>query len=115
MKHSNKKVELGRERNQRNALIRSLIESLIKNGKIQTTETRAKVIKPRVEKMITKAKVPSVFAERFLTKAMGKISARKMMKEIAPKYAERKGGYLRIIKMNPRLSDGARMAQIEFV
>ena len=50
MKHSIKTKELGREKNQRNALIRSLIESLIKNGKIQTTETRAKVIKPRIEK-----------------------------------------------------------------
>lgn len=115
MKHSIKTKELGREKNQRNALIRSLIESLIKNGKIQTTETRAKVIKPRIEKMITKAKVPSVFVERSLANVMGKISAHKIIKEIAPKYLERKGGYLRIIKMNQRLSDGAKMAQIEFV
>jgi len=115
MKHSVKTKELGREKNQRNALIRSLIESLIINGKIQTTETRAKVIKPRVEKMITKAKTPSIFVERALTSIIGKVSAHKLVKEISPKYLERKGGYLRIIKMNRRLSDGARMAQIEFV
>ncbi|MGB8816192.1 MAG: 50S ribosomal protein L17 [Minisyncoccia bacterium] len=115
MNHSNKTKELGREKNQRNALIRSLIRSLIIEGKIQTTETRAKVIKPRVEKMITKAKVPSISVERMLTSAIGEVSAHKIIKEIAPKYLERKGGYLRIIKMAPRLSDSARMAQIEFV
>jgi len=115
MKHSNKTKQMGREKNQRNALIKSLIESLIKNGKIQTTEMKAKVIKPRVEKMITKAKVVTISTERALANVIGKTNAHKIIKEIAPKYLERKGGYLRIIKMNPRLSDGARMAQIEFV
>lgn len=115
MKHGNKKKELGRERNQRNALIKSLITSLIRDGKIQTTETRAKVIKPRIEKMITKAKVPTISIERALASAIGNVSAHKIIKEIAPKYVKRTGGYLRIIKMNTRLSDGARMAQIEFV
>ena len=115
MKHSSKKVELGLEKQQRDALIRSLIVSLIKNGKIQTTETRAKVIRPRVEELITKGKSATISAERALTSAIGISSAHKIIKEIAPKYAQRNGGYLRIIKMKQRVSDGAKIAQIEFV
>jgi len=115
MLHGNKKKQLSRGRNQRNALIKTLAVSLIKYEKITTNEIKAKVLKPFIEKLITAGKKGGINAVRLISSKIGPTSAVKIVKEIAPKYKTRAGGYLRITKIQTRLSDGARMAQIEFV
>ncbi len=115
MRHSQKTKVLGREKGQRKALIATLAVSLVRDGKIKTTETKAKVLRPMVERLVTKAKAGDVAARRFLTSKVGAPTAKALVDVIAPKYKERKGGYLRIIKLNDRKSDGAKYAQIEFV
>jgi len=101
--------------NERNALLKSLIVSLVKHGKITTTETKAKVLRTLVEKLITKGKAGSVNAIRLIAKSVGVFSATKIVKEISPKYKDRNGGYTRVTKIKTRLSDSARMAVIEFI
>ncbi len=116
MRHHNKTKKFGRERNQRKALIRSLIFALLRDGKIKTTETKAKALRPAVEKMITSARTNTVAARRKLSESITSVSViKKLFASIAPKYSERKGGYTRITKTGVRLSDGARMAIIELV
>lgn len=115
MLHRNKNKQLSRTRNQRNALLKTLAVSLVKHGKITTTEIKAKVLKSFVEKMVTKGKAGDLSAMRLITSRIGAPSAKKIIKEIAPKYKDRSGGYTRVIKVKTRISDGARMAQIEFV
>ena len=115
MIHGQKTKQLGRERNARNALLKTLAVSLIRDGKIKTTETKAKVLRPIVEKLITKAKAGDLAAKRFVAAKIGPVSAKKLVDIIAPKFKDRNGGYLRITKLNDRKNDGAQMAQIEFV
>ena len=115
MLHGNKKKQLSRGRNQRNALIKTLAVSLVKYGKITTTEIKAKVLKPFIEKLITKGKDGSLNSRRIIASKIGVVSANKIVNDIAPKYKDRKGGYTRVIKVRTRLSDASRMAQIEFV
>lgn len=115
MLHGNKKKQFGRERNQRNALIKTLVVSLIKNEKVTTTEVKAKALKPVVEKLITKGKAGDLSARRLIARNVGMTSADKILKVLSPKYKDRNGGYLRVIKVKARVSDGAKMAQIEFV
>ena len=115
MLHSNKNKQLSRTRNQRNALIKTLGVSLVRDGKITTTEIKAKVLKSFIEKLVTKGKVGTLAAQRLLASNIGPTAASKIIKEIAPKYADRKGGYTRVIKLKRRLSDGSNMAVIEFV
>lgn len=115
MRHSQKTKELGREKGQRKALIATLAVSLIRDSKIQTTETKAKVLRPMVERLVTAAKAGDVNARRTLGSKVGVVAAKTLVDTIAPKYKDRKGGYLRITKLNDRKSDGAKRAQIEFV
>lgn len=115
MLHSNKKKQLGRGKNQRKALVKTLAVSLIKNEKIVTTETKAKVLQSFVEKLITKGKDGKLSSQRLIAARVGVMTAKKICKEISPKYMDRNGGYTRVIKIKTRLSDGARMAQIDFV
>lgn len=115
MLHGNKKKQLSRGKNQRNALIKTLAVSLIKYGKITTSEIKAKVLKPFVEKLITKGKDGSLNSRRVIASKIGSVSAGKIIKDLSLKYKDRKGGYTRVIKIKTRLSDGMRMAQIEFV
>ena len=115
MLHGNKKKQLSRGRNQRNALIKTLAVSLVKYEKITTTEIKAKVLKPFIEKLITKGKVGGLSAHRLIARSIGPVSANKIVKILSPKYKDRNGGYTRVIKVKTRLSDGAKMAQIEFV
>ena len=98
--------------------MRSLLRALVLNERIETTLPRAKELRPAVEKMVTKAlRGNDLTAIRELTADMGgQVDvARKMIKDIAPKYKDRKGGYTRIMKLPNRLSDGSEMALIEFV
>ena len=98
------------------ALLRNLVTSLLENGKIETTETRAKEARSLAEKMITLGKTNTLHSRRqalaFITK---EDVVTKLFAEIAPKYAERNGGYTRIIKIGPRRGDAAPMAIVELV
>lgn len=115
MLHSNKNKQLSRTRNQRNALIKTLGVSLVRDGKITTTEIKAKVLRSFIEKLVTKGKAGTLAAHKLLASNIGPTAAQKIVKVIAPKYIDRKGGYTRVIKLKRRLSDGSNMAQIEFV
>ena len=101
---------------QRMALLRNLVTSLLENGKIETTETRAKEARSLAEKMITLGKTNTLHSRRqalaFITK---EDVVTKLFAEIAPKYADRNGGYTRIIKTGPRRGDAAPMAIVELV
>lgn len=115
MKHHKSMRTLGRERNQRRALLKSLASSLIKSKKIKTTLAKARELSPLMDKMVTLSKKGNINSTRLLSSRIGKESASALVKEIALNYKDRNGGYTRITKLNPRKSDGALMAQIEFV
>ncbi len=117
MKHHNQTRKFGREKNQRKAFVKGLVSSLIIHGKIETTEARAKEIRPFVDRLVTYAKDATVPSRRLaLSKLYNHdVEINKLWTEYAPKYATRNGGYTRIIKLAPRISDSAKMAIIEFV
>ena len=108
--------KLGKTSAQRKALLRQQVTDLLANGKMETTFYRAKEVQPVVEKMISLGKKGDLAAYR---KALSFITsedvAHKLFKEIAPKYADRNGGYTRIYKTGPRRGDAAEMAIIELV
>lgn len=108
--------KLGRTSSHRKHFLRNLTLSLLKNGKMETTVTRAKETRKFAEKMITLAKRGDLHARRQVIAFIGdKEVAKKLFEETAPKYAERQGGYTRILKLGPRRGDGAPMAIIELV
>lgn len=108
--------KFGRETNQRRALLRSLAIALINEEKIKTTESKAKEIRPMVEKIITKGKSDSLATRRMLISRLGSEEAtEKIIKVISPRYKERNGGYTRITKIGRRISDASPMAYIQFV
>lgn len=114
-KHEKFKV-LGREKNQRTALVRSLMRSLVIHGGITTTETKAKELRKYIEPLVTKAKVDSLANRRLLISAMGdEKAAKKLVEIIAKEYKTRPGGYTRVVKLPLRKTDGAKMAHIQFV
>ncbi|MCI5108220.1 MAG: 50S ribosomal protein L17 [Candidatus Pacebacteria bacterium] len=115
MNHHKKNRKFGRVRNQRKALLKSLASSLIDKERIQTTEAKAKELRPIVEKLITSAKSGSLSSRRTLSSRVGVSASKKLVDSIAPKYKDRKGGYTRITKLETKRSDAAKMAQIEFV
>ena len=98
------------------AMLRAMVTYLLENGQIKTTVTRAKEVAPLAEKMITLAKDNTLASYRqalaFITK---EDVANKLFKEIGPKYADRKGGYTRIVRIGPRRGDAAEMAIIQRV
>ena len=108
--------KLGKTSAQRKAMLRQLVTDLLENGKIETTFYRAKEVQPVVEKMITLGKKGNLAAYR---RAMGYITkedvAKKLFDEIAPKYADRNGGYTRVTRTGARRGDAAEMAVIELV
>ncbi|MEX2014291.1 MAG: 50S ribosomal protein L17 [Parcubacteria group bacterium] len=115
MRHHNSKRKFGREKNQRNALMKSLAYSLALKGKIKTTEPKAKSLRPYMEKLVTLGKKQTLHSRRVLESRVGAEAAKKIAKELAVTYKDRTGGYTRITKMGPRLTDGSPMAIIEFV
>ena len=108
--------KLGKTSTQRKALLRQQVTDLLENGKMETTFYRAKEVQPVVEKMITLGKKGNLAAYRralaFITK---EDVAQKLFKEIAPKYADRNGGYTRVTRTGARRGDAAEMAVIELV
>ena len=112
MKHR----KLGRTSDQRRAMLRAMVTYLLENGQIKTTVTRAKEVAPVAEKMITLAKKNDLPA---YPQALGYITkedvAKKLFQEIGPKYADRNGGYTRVVKIGPRRGDAAEMAIVQLV
>ncbi|MBI2594901.1 MAG: 50S ribosomal protein L17 [Candidatus Colwellbacteria bacterium] len=116
MRHLKKGRKLGLKRGPRKSFVKILIHNLIMENRIETTEARAKEIKPKVEKLITIAKKNDLAALKLLLRRIPKDSAYKLYHEIAPQYKERKGGYLRVVKTSVvRKRDAAKKAVIEFV
>ena len=115
MKKQKKGRKFGREKSQRKALLRSLAEALFLNEKIKTTEAKAKEVSGFAEKLITRSKKGDLAARRHLAGYFGRDLVKKLIGEIGPRYKKRKGGYTRIIRLEPRKSDGAKMAVIELV
>ena len=108
--------KLGRTTPHRRAMLRNLTTDLLREGRIETTVTRAKETRRMAEKMITLGKRGDLHARRqALAYIFDETVVTKLFEEIAPNYAERQGGYTRILKMGPRRGDGAEMAIIELV
>jgi len=100
---------------QRKALFNTMANSFFLKEKIKTTQSKAKELSIKAEKMITKAKKGDLANQRALLCNLSPKVTSKLIKEIAPRYKDRQGGYTRVIKLNPRLSDAAAMAIIELV
>ena len=113
---SQKNRKLGRTSDQRRAMLRAMVTYLLENGQIKTTITRAKEVAPVAEKMITLAKKNDLASYR---QALGFITkedvAKKLFQELGPKYAERNGGYTRVVRIGPRRGAAAQMAIIQLV
>ncbi|MBR6740218.1 MAG: 50S ribosomal protein L17 [Clostridia bacterium] len=108
--------KLGRPTDSRKAMLRAMVTYLLENGRIETTVTRAKEVRPLAEHMITLGKENTLHSKRqamsFITK---EDVTYKLFNEIAPKYASRNGGYTRITRTGPRRGDAAEMAVIELI
>lgn len=108
--------KLGRRTDHRSAMLRNQVASLFKNGKITTTVTRAKETQRMAEKMITFGKKGDLASKRQVSAYIYENEvAKKLVEEIAPKYADRNGGYTRVLKLGPRRGDGSEMAILELV
>lgn len=117
MRHLKKGKKFHRLRGDRISFMRNLANDLIRSGSIETTEARAKAVRPVVEKLVTSAKRQTLAARRTIASRVHneKVVA-KLYNELGPRYAERAGGYLRITKLAAsRKRDGSRMARVEFV
>ncbi len=117
MLHAKNARKFGRVKSVRNALLKGLAVSLIKHGKIQTTEAKAKSLRTFIEPLVTKAKLATVESRRLISSRLDNNDSetKKLVDVIAPKYKDVAGGYTRIIKTKTRLKDSAKMAVIEFV
>ena len=116
MRHRKAGRKLGRDSAQRRALHAGLASALIEHGRIRTTEAKAKEVRPIVEEMITLGKRGDVVAHRQAVAFLrSKPVAHKLFAEVAPRFAERPGGYTRVVKIGPRQGDAAPMAYLELV
>jgi large subunit ribosomal protein L17 len=116
MRHQKRGRKLGRDSAHRKALYSNLAGALIEHGRIQTTEAKAKEVRPIVEKMITLGKRGDLHAHRQAVAFLrSKAIAHKLFAEVAPRFADRPGGYTRVVKLGPRQGDAAPMAYLELV
>ena len=116
MRHRKVGRQLRRTSEQKLALMRNLATSLIESESIETTEAKAKELRPFIEKLGTKARTGTLHARRLAIRHIQKREAAdKLFQEIGPRFASRNGGYTRILKTGFRKGDGADMARIEFV
>jgi large subunit ribosomal protein L17 len=117
MRHQRNRHKLSRDAAHRKALLANLSKQLIEHERIETTISKAKAVKPEVEKLITLARRGDLHARRQALAALGqdKFAVYKLFEEIAPRYAERPGGYTRILKLGPRRSDATEMVYLELV
>jgi len=116
MRHRVKGRKLGRSPSHRKAMFRNQLASLVREERIKTTLPRAKELRPIAEKVVTQGKRDTLHARRLVNRWLPERElVKKVFDEIAPRFQERPGGYTRIIKLGPRLGDGAEMAVLEFV
>ncbi len=116
MRHQKKTVKLGRKEGHRKSMIANLVVSLIDHSRIKTTLAKAKAMKPLAEKVVTIGKKNTIHARRTAKAVLRQDGAvTKLFAEVAPRAANRKGGYTRIVKLGQRKSDAAPMAFIEWV
>jgi large subunit ribosomal protein L17 len=117
VRHQKKRDKLSRDAGPRTALIRNLCTEIVDHERVRTTEAKAKVVKPELEKLITLAKRGDLHARRQALAALNqnKFTVHKLFEEIAPRYSDRPGGYTRILKLGPRRSDATEMVYIELV
>ena len=116
MRHRKAGRQLRRTSEQKLALMRGLAMSLIQHGAIETTEAKAKELRPFVEKLITKARSGTLHDRRMASRhVQQRAVADKLFSEVGPRFQQRKGGYTRILKIGHRKGDGAEMARIELV
>jgi large subunit ribosomal protein L17 len=116
MRHHRSGKKLGRDSAHRKALYANLAASLIEHGRIKTTEAKAKAVRPIAEKMITLGRRGDLAARRqALAYLRSQEIVHRLFADVGPRFSERNGGYLRIVKLGPRAGDGAEMAYLEFV
>ena len=117
MRHGKQRHKLSRDSSHRRALLRNLSRDLIEHERIKTSQAKAKAVKPEVEKLITLAKRGDLHARRRALAELGqdRFLVHKLFEEVAPRYAERPGGYTRIVKLGPRRSDSTEMVFLELV
>jgi large subunit ribosomal protein L17 len=117
MRHQKTRNKLSRDSAHRKALLMNLSKELIEHERIKTTQAKAKAVKPEIEKLITLAKRGDLHARRqaLSTLAQDKFAVHKLFEEVAPRYAERPGGYTRILKIGQRPGDATEMVFLELV
>jgi large subunit ribosomal protein L17 len=117
MRHAKQKGKLSRDSAHRKALMMNLSREVIDHERIQTSEAKAKAVKPELERLITLAKKGDQHSRRKAMARLGqdKFVVYKLFEEIAPRYADRSGGYTRILKLGPRKSDSTEMVFLELV
>jgi large subunit ribosomal protein L17 len=117
MRHAKQRNKLSRDSAHRRALMRNLCREVIQHERITTSQAKAKAVKPKLEKLITLAKRGDLHARRLALSELSqdKFLVHKLFEEIAPRYAERPGGYTRIVKLGPRRSDSTEMVFLELV
>ncbi len=116
MRHNVSGRKLGRTTAHRQALFRNQLASLVTHGRIRTTLAKAKELRPIAERVVTRSRQDSVHARRQVGRWLERRDlVKKLFEEIGPRFKERPGGYLRIVRLPPRQGDGAQMAILEFV
>ena len=118
MRHQKQRGKLSRDAAHRKALFMNLCREVIDHERIQTTEAKAKAVKPEIEKLITLARRGDLHSRRQAMSTLqhpDKAVIYKLFEEIAPRYADRAGGYTRIMKLGPRKSDSTEMVFLELV
>jgi large subunit ribosomal protein L17 len=117
MRHRNTRNKLSRSSAHRKALMANLAKEVLEHERIRTTEAKAKALRPELERLITLGKRGDLHARRQALSALGhdKRVVYKLFEEVAPRYAERTGGYSRILKLGPRRSDSTEMVFVELV
>ena len=117
MRHRQSRHKLSRDASHRKALLRNLCREVIQHERIKTSQAKAKAVKPELEKLITLGKRGDLHARRQALSRLGqdKFLVHKLFEEVAPRYAERPGGYTRIVKLGPRRSDSTEMVFLELI
>ena len=117
MRHQKTRHKLSRSASHRKSLLQNLCKEVIQHERIKTSEAKAKAVKPELEELITLAKRGDLHARREALSALGqdKFVVYKLFEEVAPRYADRPGGYTRILKLGPRRSDATEMVFLELV
>ncbi|MGH2911274.1 MAG: 50S ribosomal protein L17 [Solirubrobacteraceae bacterium] len=117
MRHQKTRNKLSRDTAHRKSLLMNLTKEVLEHERIKTSEAKAKAVKPEIEKLITLAKRGDLHARRQALSALSqdKFAVHKLFEEVAPRYADRPGGYTRILKLGPRRSDATEMVYLELV